>query len=202
MHIPQKRPFHNNEIKFLHLKLKKEVNDKKNSPLKKYTLAILAAREFSELGYKLKSNEFYQLARDIKVKENKTEVLLALSKKQTANFFFYDVKLKTLIENKLYERALLSMNPNHFVDQENARYKIIYDMLNVKIHKKSVRKLYCLNDFQKNPEDYQYSSLLCDLLINYLKDGKIDSSHIKVLEEYFFKHDLEERYLLQLAKDL
>lgn len=201
-HVPHKNTAQNKEIKFLALKLKKEMSDKKLSPLKKYTLAILAARELNQIGQKNEALEFYEMAKDIKVEENKLEIHLAIAKKQNPTLFFYDVEFKKLIQNKLYERALLSMDPDTFLDPTNARYKIIYDMLNVKIRKRAVKKLYCFSDFQKNPEDYQYSNLLCDLLIDYLKSGKIDNSHIKVVEEYFFKYDLAERYLLQLARDL
>ena len=99
--------------------------------------------------------EFYEMAKDIKVEENKLEIHLAIAKKQNPTLFFYDVEFKKLIQNKLYERALLSMDPDKFIDPTNARYKIIYDMLNVKIRKRAVKKLYCFSDFQKNPEDHQ-----------------------------------------------
>ncbi len=202
--VVQKSALQNNEIKFLDLKLKKELSDKKLSPQKKYTLAILAARELKQLNNHEKALEFYQIAKDIKVDENKTEVQLAFSKKHAASnsVFFYEVNLKTLLKNKTYERALLSMDPEKLNDPENIKYKIVYDMLNVKIKKRSVKKLYCFDDFQKNPEDYQYSNLLCDLLVDYIRDGKIGNDHIKIVEEYFFKHDLKERYLLQLAKEI
>jgi hypothetical protein len=116
--------------------------------------------------------------------------------------FFYEVNLMALLKNKSYERAILSLNPEKLNEPENAHYRIIYDLLNVKIKRRAVKKLYCFDDYQKNPEDYQYSNLLCDLLIDYLRDGKLGNDHIKVVEEYFFKHDLKEIYLLQVAKDL
>lgn len=192
----------NKEIKFLDLKLKKELSDKKLSPQKKYTLAVLAARELKQLNYSDKALEFYQIAKDIKIDENKNEINLALNKRKEDAVFFYEVNLKTLLKNKSYERALLSLNPEKLAEPENARYRIVYDLLNVKIKKRMVKKLYCFEDFQKNPEDYQYSNLLCDLLVDYLRDGKLGNDHYKVVEEYFFKHDLKEMYLLQLAKDL
>jgi hypothetical protein len=204
-HIPSNSALKNKEIKFLDLKLKKELNDKKLSPLKKYTLAILAARELKQLYYSDKALEFYQMAREIKVEENKAEITHAFSKNHLFSpdsVFYYEVNLKTLIKNKSYERAILSLNPEKLNDPENAHYRIIYDLLNVKVKKRAVKKLYCFDDYQRNPEDYQYSNLLCDLLIDYLRDGKLGNDHIRVVEEYFFKHDLKEIYLLQVAKDL
>jgi protein associated with RNAse G/E len=112
------------------------------------------------------------------------------------------VNLKTLLKNKSYEKVLLSMDPEKLSEKDNIQYRIIYDMLSVKLKKAGVKKLYCLDEYQKNPEEYQYSNLLCDMLNDYLREGKVASFHIKLLEEYFFKHDLKERYLLQVAKDL
>ena len=204
-HIAKKTVYQNNEIRFLELKLKKEINDKRLSPLKKYTLAILAARELNQLNYPNKSQEFYQLARDLRVAENKTEINMALSTKKAPahSIFFFDTDLMSLIRNKFYEKAILSLNPEKLSEPKFARYRIVYDLLNVKIKKRLVKNLYCFQDYQKDPETYyQYSTLLCDLLIDYLRDGKLGNDHVKVVEEYFFKHDLKERYLLQVAKDL
>ena len=204
-HIPASSALKNKEIKFLDLKLKKELTDKKLTPSKKFTLAILAARELKQLNYPDRALEFYQIAREAKTTENKAEFTQALSKKhiiKSTSYYFYEVNLKSLINNKLYEKAILSLNPEHLDEVENSHYRIIYDLLNVKIKKRSVKKLYCFDDYQKNPEDYQYSNLLCDLLIDYLKDGKLGNDHINVVEEYFLKHDQKEIYLLQVAKDI
>jgi len=203
-HFVPKPAILNPEIKFLDLKLKNELSDKKLSQHKKYTLAILAARELNQLNHNEKALEFYKIANELNVGENKNEINLALSKKNNENksLFFYDVNLKQLLKNKSYEKALLSMDPAKLNSPENSQFKIIYDLLNVRIKKTSVKRLYCLDDFQKNPEVYQYSYLMCDMLNDYLRIGKIPNYHIKLLEEYFFKHDLKERYLLQVAKDL
>ena len=204
-YVPKNYAIKNKEVQFLDLKLKKELSDKKLSSQKKYTLAILAARELKQLHYNEKSLEFYKIAKDIKIDENKTEVYQALEKnhiKPSTSLFYFDVNLKSLIKNKSYEKALLSLNPDSFNDPYNVKYKIIYDLLNVRIKKNAVKKLYCFDDLQKNPDDYQYSNLLCETLVGFLRDGKIGNEQIKTIEDYFFKHDLKESYLLQLTKDL
>lgn len=204
-HLPTNSAIKNKEAKFLVLKLKKELSDKKLTPLEKYTLAVLAARELRQHQYSEKAVEFYQLARELKVNENKTELTWAISKKNSSSspsVFFYDINLKNFIHNKQYEKAILSLNPDKFNEIENTQYRIIYDLLNVKIKKRAIKKLYCFDEYQKNPEDYQYSNLLCDLLITYLRDGKISNDNIKIVEEYFMKQDLREIYLLELAKDI
>lgn len=203
-HVSRSPQEENKEIKFLKLKLKKELSDKRLSAHKKYTLAILAARDFRRINLLKESLDFYKIANEIKIDENKNEIRQAFSKRQNQNtsLFFYEVNFKTLLKNKSYERALLSMNPEKLNGPQNGSYKIIYDLLNVKIKKRSVQKLYCFDEYQKNPEDYQYSNLLCELLVDYLRDGKIRNDQIKVIEEYFLMHDLKDRYLLQIAKDL
>lgn len=202
--LAHKAPLLNPEIKFLDLKLKKELSDKKLSPHKKYTLAILAARELKQLNHHDKAMEYYRIASEFKVDENRNEILIALKKKDPApkSIFFFEVNLKQLLKNKSYEKALLSMDPDQLNEKENAHYKIIYDLLNVRVKKMSVKKLYCLDDYQKTPDEYQYSNLMCEMLNDYLREGKIGNDHIKILEEYFFKYDLKERYLLQVVKDL
>jgi hypothetical protein len=201
--LPRSKP--NTELKFLDLKYKKEITDKKISNSKKYLLTVLAAREFSEMHFTEKSLEYYKIAKEIKVDENKNEVNLALANQ---NFevlnspFFFDVNIKQLLKSKNYEKILLSLNPKKLNDKGNENFKIMYDLLNVKIKKRSVRKLYCFENLQKNPEDYQYENLICDLLENYLKEGKLTTDRIHLIEEYFVKHDLKEQYLLYLTKEL
>ncbi|MDO9182338.1 MAG: hypothetical protein Q7U04_08005, partial [Bacteriovorax sp.] len=195
-HLPVALAKKNDEIIFLELKLKKELSDKKLVPQKKYTLAILAAREFKQLHNLEKSLDFYQIAKETKVEENKIEITQAFSKKKSSSIentsksvFFYETNLKYLLTNKKYEKAILCLNPDKLIEPSNEQYRIIYDLLNVKIRKRAVKKLFCFEDNQKNPDAYQYSNLLCDLLIDYLRDGKLGSDHYKVVEEYFLKHD-------------
>ncbi len=204
-HVGQSTNIKNKELKYLDLKFKKEISDKKLSIQKRYLLCILAARELKELNFKEKSNEYYRMAKDFKVEENKKEIIDALNEKiktPGTSIFYFEVNISQLVKNKNYEKAILSLNPENFIHPENEKFKILYDLLNVRIRKRSVKKLYCYESLQRNPEDYQYSNLLCDLLESYLHDGKINSENYKVIEEYFFKHDLKERYLLQLAKEL
>jgi len=207
-HIASKKMIDKSESNLLFLKSKKELSDKKLSLQRKYTLAVLAARELRQIHQNEKALEFYQIAKDIKTEENKAEIIQSLSNKPQINskenpsLFYYEANLKSLLKNKQYDRAILSINPENLASLGNKHYRVIYDLLNVKIKKRTVKKLYCLDDYQKSPDDYQYTNLLCDFLEDYLRNGKFENDHIKILEEYFFKHDLKERYLLQFAKDI
>jgi hypothetical protein len=203
-HVGKANVFKNKEVEFLALKYKKDLNDKKLSPLKKYTFAILAAREFKQLKQFKQSIEFYQIANKFKSSENDTEISLALSSKESVKSspFFYQTNLKKLIQKKMYEKAILSINPDTLNNNEFAKYRIIYDLLNVKIKKQMVKNLYCIGELQKNPEDYQYSNVLCDLLVDYLRDGKFENNHLIIIEASFLKQDLDQMYLLEMAKDM
>ena len=196
------------ELHFLELKTKKELNDKKNSILKKYTLAILAAREFKLTNHPNKSLEFYRLAQDIKVEIDKKEIKEALKSKLNEppsiplTPFYFNANLKELISSHSYEKAILAINPEAFQMRDNDSYRIIYDLLNVKLKKQNIRRLYCLHDGKKDLEENDYQSILCDYLNEYIKDGKKDQSHLNFVEEYFLKKDLNQRYLLTIVRDL
>lgn len=196
----------NKELRFIELKAKKEIADKKNSNIKKYTVAILAAREFRSIEEKNKSLEFYKLAQEIKTEIDKKEVIEAISKRPASSYviqpFYFESDIKELIKNKLYEKAILSINPEALKLPENESLRIVYDLLNVKIKKLSVRKLYCIDNFIHNVENENYNSILCDYLNEYLKAGKKDNDHMAYIEEYFLKKDLNERYLLNLIHEL
>lgn len=194
------------EIRFLELKAKKEISDRKNSPLRKYTLSILAAREFKSLEENKKAAEFYKQALEIKVEVDKKEAkdFLKDKKSSISNYsaYFFNSDLKELISSHQYEKAILSINPGSFVYKENENLRIVYDILQVKIKKQSVKKLYCLDNVDRELEGLNYESVLCEYLAEYLKLGKKDKGHLAYVEEFFFKNDLKERYLLSLLNDL
>ena len=204
-HIAKKIEIKSKDLKILDLKLKKELSNKKLSNHKKYTLAVLAAREFIQLNEKKGALDFYLIAKAISVDEDKNEVNLALSAfpYSTKNIFFFDVNLKNLIQKRFFEKAILSLNPEKLKLPQFSKYRIIYDLLNVNIKKRMVKDLYCFQDYQNDPDrSYQYSTLACELLINYLQTGKPGNDQIKIIEEYFLKHDLNDRYILNLIKDI
>lgn len=193
------------EMHFLDQKYKKDLADRKLTSAKKFFLMIVAAREFRDLNQFELSHEYYRMARDLKTDENKSEVYEALKDKRFVPHpapFYFDININQALKNKNYEKVFLSLNPKQLERAGKDAFKILYDLLNVKIRKKSVKKLYCYEDWKTYPEDYQYSNLLCELLDNYLKNGKISRDQYEVAEEYFFKHDLKERYLLQIANEL
>jgi hypothetical protein len=196
----------NKEIRFLELKSKKEISDKKATPLKKYTTAILTAREFKLLGLDSKSIEFYKIANDIKIDIDKHEVKLALKGDGQLNQFplstFFESNLKESISHQQYEKAILSLNPYSLKNDKNEKLRIVYDLLNVKMKKLTVKKLYCIDRVQSDLEGYNYEEIICDFLNDYLKEGKKEKASVAFLEDYFLKKDLNQRYLLNIIHDL
>jgi hypothetical protein len=110
--------------------------------------------------------------------------------------------LEKLIKQKSYEQAL-RMLPKLKVEQsKNPYYIIVYDLLNVKIKKRNVKDVLCKEDNKNDPENYTYHGLLCDLILDYLDDGKITDKNLRNVEEYFLKHDQKKFYLFILGRDL
>ena len=110
--------------------------------------------------------------------------------------------LEKLIKHKAYEKAFHAL-PKRKVEQlNNHYYVIVYDLLHVKLKKRSVKELLCKEENKKDPDAYTYYGLLCDLLMDYLDDGKIAEKNLHLVEEYFLKHDQKKFYLFYLARDL
>lgn len=197
--VPQVR--FEKEFRFIELKSKKEISDKKNSPLKKYTLAVLTAREFHLLGKDKKALEFYKIANEIKVDVDKTEVKEALKKNFIdENEFFFKADINKLIKSKQFEKAILAINPQGIDSNQDLR--ITYDLLNVRIKRFSVKKLYCFDHFGKDIEGTNYNDILCDFLNEYLKVGKKEKQQVAYVEDYFLHYDFNKRYLLDIIHDL
>jgi hypothetical protein len=200
-----KRDLADHEVRFMELKAKKEINDKKSTNLRKYTIAILAARDFKFLDYPNKSIEFYKIAQDIKIDIDKSEIKDALIKKISIKpdpTFYFESNIKDLIKTKQFERAILSMNPDALEDTKNESLRIVYDLLNVKIKKQMVKNLYCTTISSIQMDDSNYQSVLCEFLSEYIKAGTKDKGQLAFLEEYFLKKDINKRYLLNLIHEI
>jgi hypothetical protein len=110
--------------------------------------------------------------------------------------------LEKLIKHKSYEKAFRALPRLKVEQSKNPHYAIVYDLLHVKLKKRSVKELLCKEDNKKDPDAYTYPGLLCDLLIDYLDDGKIEGKNLHIVEEYFLKHDQKKFYLFHLAREL
>jgi len=110
--------------------------------------------------------------------------------------------LEKLIQHKSYEKAFHALPRKKVEESNNPHYIIAYDLLHVKLKKRNVKELLCKEENKKDPDAYTYAALLCDVLIDYLEDGKIKEKNLHMVEEYFLKHDQKKFYLFYLARDL
>jgi uncharacterized protein YlxP (DUF503 family) len=116
--------------------------------------------------------------------------------------FVQEEKLINLIEQKDYQKAFSLFNAKEIMNTTDDFNIVIYDTLNVLLHKKAVQTLFCYKQYQKYPKAYVYNIILCGLLNDYLQQGKLDPKHLKRAESYFQKDDKRKMYLLKMLKDL
>lgn len=110
--------------------------------------------------------------------------------------------LEKLIKKKSYEKAFHALPRLQVEQSKNHHYIIVYDLLHIKLKKRNVKELLCREENKKDPDAYTYYGVLCDLLIDYLDDGKIKDRNLHNVEEYFLKHDQKKFYLFHLAREL
>lgn len=110
--------------------------------------------------------------------------------------------LEKLIKHKSYEKAFHALSKIEVEQSKNLHYIIVYDLLHVRLKKRKVKILLCKDFNKQDPDAYTYPGLLCDLLIDYLNDGKIKERSLHNVEDYFLKHDQKKFYLYYLAREL
>lgn len=115
--------------------------------------------------------------------------------------FLDEENLISLVKNKEYQKALSVLNPQAFENSDNSSQAIIYDALNVSVHKKNVKKLYCEKEFKQYPNAYTYTVLICGLLNDYLTNSKFDEKRLARAERYFAE-EKDRMYLLEMVKEI
>lgn len=186
------------ESKFLELKAKKEVNDKKLLPLRKFTLTLLNAREFKMLNHPRKSQDFYKMAAELKGDFGPNEI----TQPHYPGVLFKPIHLQEMFKSKQFDKILISINPFVLNQNEYKEWSIVYDVLNVKLRKTNVKKLFCNDHIHKDLLELHYETVLCHYLKEYLKDGINQKEDIHDVETYFFDHDLNKRFLFDAIRDL
>lgn len=115
--------------------------------------------------------------------------------------FLNEENLTSLIKNKEYEKALSTLNPQALENADNSAEAVIYDALNVSVHQKNVKNLYCEKEYKQYPDAYTYTVLICGLLDDYLKNSKFDPKRLARAEKYFAE-EKERMYLLDMVKEI
>jgi tetratricopeptide (TPR) repeat protein len=124
-----------------------------------------------------------------------------------SNYFghlFYDIEMRTLIKEKKFSEALLQMNPDGIMFSTIVQ-KTTYDLLNILVNKKSVKKLLCEDTYKNYPKAFSYSMKICASLIKY-RDGKwigaTRSADLHDLKVYFSKRNQDMSYLYDALNEL
>lgn len=115
--------------------------------------------------------------------------------------FLDEENLISLIKNKEYQKALSVLNPQALEQSNNSSEAVIYDALNVSVHKKNVKNLYCQKEFKQYPDAYTYTVLICGLLDDYLKKSTFDPKRMARAERYFAE-EKDRKYLLEMVKEI
>ena len=105
------------------------------------------------------------------------------------------------IERGQFREALLDFNPQGLTDVD-LPYKVVYDLLNVLVNKRKVKKIFCRDSYNKYPHSYSYTIKICGILIIFVSTGKIDQKKMHDLEQYFKDTQRDEKYLLTAIKEL
>ncbi len=113
-----------------------------------------------------------------------------------------EAQFKNLIADKKYEKALAFVNPNGLTKSSDSFNIISYDILNVLVNKKNVKNLYCSDELKKYPDAYAYSTLLCHLLSDYMKGGKMQKANLVRAEKYFKSNSAEVKFLFDAVKEI
>ena len=116
----------------------------------------------------------------------------------------YYARLKQIerdIEQGKFTKAYLGFNPNG-LEHTDIGTKTTYDLLNIIVNKKKVKKLLCRPIYDKYPKAYSYSMKVCKILKKFRKEGKISPKYITNLENYFKSNHQDKKYVLKAVKHL
>jgi hypothetical protein len=105
------------------------------------------------------------------------------------------------IKSKSFVEALASLNPDG-LQKADIGSKVTYDLLNVVVNHERASNLLCDETYQKYPNAYSYSMMICGSLKKYLKEKKLSKNDLKALEDYFKENHQEKNYLLIPLREL
>ena len=110
-------------------------------------------------------------------------------------------KIVDLIKQKKFAIAF-KIFPVDNLKEGSLPQKVTYDALHVMVKKQSVKSLFCLEDYNRYPNAFSYSIILCKGLKHYLKEGKVKPSHLQELKSYFSKNAQDRDFLFIILDEL
>lgn len=148
--------------------------------------------------YKTKEIEYYIKSIDASLSHNESPENIPGFYGQYAT----EEQFKNLITDKKYDKALAFINPNVLAENNDSFTVISYDTLNILVNKKNVTKLYCSEELKKYPDAYAYGPLICQLLTDYLKSGKMQKGNLARTEKYFKTNSPNMKFLFEAVKGI
>jgi len=114
-----------------------------------------------------------------------------------------NLDLEDLVKAGRYQEAFKQLDPKGLEDA-SYDYKVTYDILNVLVNGRSIRKeeLYIYPTYQKYPESYAWTMLSAKVLLIYLETGKVDTKAIQDLEDFLKKYYPNRLFWIKALKDL
>ncbi len=147
----------------------------------------------NEIAYYLKSIENYLPGKS----DNSSELVEGFY-----GMFAHEENLINLLKNKDYHKAFELLSPTSLSESTNDFNIIVYDSLNVFINHKKIKKLFCDKQYQKYPNSFSYSTLICGLLNDYLQFGKFSDKKIKMADIYFNQENKDKKYLYDIVREI
>ncbi len=119
------------------------------------------------------------------------------------DFHCAQIEFDTLVKEKNYKEAFSQINPEG-IENSQYSYKIQYDILNVLVNGRSVKKedLVTYKAFLKFPDSYSWSMLSAKVLVNYLETGNIDNDAIKELTRFLQNYNKDKLFWADAIKDI
>ncbi|MCP3671659.1 MAG: hypothetical protein GY814_14765 [Gammaproteobacteria bacterium] len=95
------------------------------------------------------------------------------------------MEFESLVEEGRYQEAFNQLDPKGLEDA-SYRYQAQYDILNVLIHGRKVKKegLFTYQAFLKYPDSISWTILGCKVLVNYLDTGTVDTETLETMKKY------------------
>lgn len=106
-----------------------------------------------------------------------------------------------VLKEKKYEEELMKYNVEKLLEADLGTI-VDYDLLNVLHRQKNVSKLFCLDQYQKYPDAFVPTVIICGILNDYLNGKTIKEESFTRLEEYFKEINGKKKYVLPYLRGL
>lgn len=186
-------------------------SDKSEAFINQIAIALLLKNETLSQKYLADAKAYYAKFPQFYSEENKYYINSITSIKSNSpettpagyyGSFVVDAQIKELIKNKKYSDALLKFNAQEMQKSSDSALVLTYDLLTlVKTPSQKFIPL-CKKAYDKKPNAYTYSAILCDLVIKKVNHKKIATADLERAHLYFKEDDTQYAYLFDFFKEI